>query len=164
MGRCGLTLSEAQRAEVETLAAVLSSEQIADYLGIARRTFYDIMARDADVAARYKRGRARAVGSIAQSLITKARGGNVTAMIFFLKTQGGWRETIAVAPAPDPDALVIDVTALSDGTLAELMAVMERATAAPQVIEGQAMAHDDARDADADAVDDARADAGRECG
>lgn len=87
-------LTEAQRAEVETLAAVLSSAQIADFLGIGRTTFYTLMNRDADLAERYKRGRARAVGAVAQSLITKARGGNVTAMIFYLKTQGGWRETV----------------------------------------------------------------------
>lgn len=87
-------LTEAQRAEVETLAAVLTSAQIADFLGIGRTTFYRLMDRDPDLAERYKRGRARAVGAVAQSLITKARAGNVTAMIFYLKTQGGWRETV----------------------------------------------------------------------
>ena len=93
MGQLARILTDAERAEVETLAAVLSSEQIADYLGMGRRTFYAAMERDDDLAARYKRGRARAVGAVAQSLIAKARAGNVTAMIFFLKTQGGWRET-----------------------------------------------------------------------
>jgi len=93
MGHLARVLSEAEKTEVETLAAVLSSEQIADYLGMGRRTFYDLMQRDDDIAARYKRGRARAVGAVAQSLIAKARAGNITAMIFFLKTQGGWRET-----------------------------------------------------------------------
>lgn len=93
MGHPARVLSEAERAEVETLAAVLSSEQIADYLGLGRRTFYSQMQGDEDLAARYKRGRARAVGAVAQSLIAKARAGNITAMIFFLKTQGGWRET-----------------------------------------------------------------------
>jgi hypothetical protein len=45
------------------------------------------------VAARYKRGKARAIGVIAQGLINKARSGDTTSMIFFLKTQAGWRET-----------------------------------------------------------------------
>lgn len=115
-------LDEAQRAEVETLAAVLTAQQIADYFGIARRTFWDLMARDEDVAARYKRGRARAIGSIAQSLITKARGGNVTAMIFFLKTQGGWRETVTVETAEEPQSVPIDMSRLSDAALIELAA------------------------------------------
>ena len=88
--------TEAQKAEVETLAAVLTAAQMADYFGIGRTTFFAIMDRDPEVAERYKRGRARAVGSVAQSLITKARAGNVVAMIFYLKTQGGWRETSTI--------------------------------------------------------------------
>ena len=93
MVRSTMQVTQAQAAEVETLAAVLTSAQIADFLGIGRTTFYAILDRDRDLAERYKRGRARAVGAVAQSLITKARAGNVTAMIFYLKTQGGWRET-----------------------------------------------------------------------
>lgn len=88
-----LSLSDAQKAEVETLAAVLNAEQIADYFGIGRRTFYRLMERDEEIAARYKKGKARAIGTIAQGLIAKARGGDTTSMIFFLKTQAGWRET-----------------------------------------------------------------------
>jgi hypothetical protein len=97
MGRHPICLTEAQKAEVETLAAVLTAEQVADYFGIGRRTFYAMMERDEEIAARYKKGKARAVGSIAQGLISKARSGNVTAMIFFLKTQAGWRETSQIA-------------------------------------------------------------------
>ncbi len=93
MSRQSFTLTEAQKAEVETLAAVLTAEQVADYFGIARRTFYDMMKRDDEIAARYKKGKAKAIGVIAQGLINKARGGDTTSMIFFLKTQAGWRET-----------------------------------------------------------------------
>lgn len=100
MGRRAITLTEAQKAEVETLAAVLSTEQIADYFGIGRRTFWDLMARDEEIAVRYKRGKARAIGAIAQGLIQKARSGDTTSMIFFLKTQAGWRETATIEHAP----------------------------------------------------------------
>lgn len=92
MARQPFSLDEAQKAEVETLAAVLTTEQIADFFGIARRTFYSLMERDEDIAARYKKGRARAIGAIAQTLISKARAGDTIAMLFYLKTQGGWRE------------------------------------------------------------------------
>ena len=95
-GRPRMELTDEQMAEVETLAAVLNVAQMADYFGIGRTTFFSILNRDAEVSERYKRGRARAVGSIAQSLVTKARAGDTTAMIFFLKTQGGWRETVEV--------------------------------------------------------------------
>ena len=96
MSRPFITLTPAQMAEVETLAAVLTTEQIADFFGIGRRTFYSLMERDEDIAARYKRGKARAIGSIAQTLISKARAGDTASMIFYLKTQGGWRETQVV--------------------------------------------------------------------
>lgn len=92
MGRQALELAPNQKVEIETLAAVLNTEQIADYFGIGRRTFYAMMERDEEIAARYKKGRAKAIGVIAQGLITKARNGDITAMIFFLKCQAGWRE------------------------------------------------------------------------
>jgi hypothetical protein len=40
----------------------------------------------------YKRGRSRAISDIAGSLISKAREGDTASMIFYLKTQAGWRE------------------------------------------------------------------------
>jgi hypothetical protein len=96
VSRPTVALTPAQKAEVETLAAVLNTEQIADYFGISRNTFAAIRERDPDVDERYKRGKARAIGAVAQSLIQKARAGNVACMIFYLKTQAGWRETNAV--------------------------------------------------------------------
>ncbi len=93
MARAPITLSEAQLAEVETLAAVLTTAQIADYFGIGRTTFFAMLERDPGVAERYKRGKAKAIGAIAQSLIQKARNGDTASMIFYLKTQAGWRET-----------------------------------------------------------------------
>lgn len=85
-------LTDEQIVQVEALAAVLSSEQIADYLGIGRTTFYALMERNPEIAERYKKGRARAVDEVARGLIEQAKSGNVTAAIFYMKTQGGWRE------------------------------------------------------------------------
>ena len=92
-GRPMIKFSEEQKKEVETLAAVLSTEQIADYFGISRRVFFDILDRDEEVSALYKKGKARAVGFVAQNLIQKARTGDLGAQIFYLKTQAGWKET-----------------------------------------------------------------------
>ena len=86
-------LNDDEMAQVEALASVLSTEQIADYLGIGRTTFYTIMDRQPDVSERYKRGRAKAIGTVSQSLIKKAINGDNTAAIFYLKTQAGWKET-----------------------------------------------------------------------
>lgn len=49
MPRAPITLDAEQCREVETLAALLSQEQIADYFGIARNTFRAICARDEEV-------------------------------------------------------------------------------------------------------------------
>jgi len=87
------TLTDAQRAEVETLAAVLNADQIADYFGFGRTTFFALMEREPDIGERYKRGKSKAVGRVAQSLLTKALAGDTTSAIFFLKTQGRWSET-----------------------------------------------------------------------
>jgi len=89
-------LNNDEMAQVEALASVLSTEQIADYLGIGRTTFYTIMDRQPAVSERYKRGRAKAIGSVSQSLIKKAIAGDNTAAIFYLKTQAGWKDTSAI--------------------------------------------------------------------
>ena len=93
MAAKGRKLTDEELVQVEALAAVLSSEQIADYFGIGRRTFYSIMERQPEVAARYKKGRAKAVEDVARGLLADARADNLTAKMFYLKTQAGWRET-----------------------------------------------------------------------
>ncbi len=93
MGRPRKTLTDEQKQEVETLSAVLNQAQMADYFGLEHRTFQKILEREPEIYASYKRGKAKAIGSVAQSLIQQARSGNTSAMIFFLKTQAKWRET-----------------------------------------------------------------------
>jgi len=92
-GRPAKTLTDEQRAQVEALAAYLSQEQIADYFGIGKTTWFAMLQRDPDISERYKRGKAKAIGAIAQSLIQHARDGDKLAAMFYLKTQAGWRET-----------------------------------------------------------------------
>ena len=138
-GRPRAELTAEQLAEVETLAAVLNVAQMADYFGIGRTTFFSILNRDADVSERYKRGRARAVGAIAQSLVTKARAGDTTAMIFFLKTQGGWRETIEVETRDaEADTAFQEVVDMLDGITGR---IAKGAAQRPVVIEGAAGNH-----------------------
>ena len=76
-GRPRIELNPEQKQEIETLAAVLTTEQIADYFGISRRVFFDILDRDEEVSALYKKGQAKAVGFVAQNLIQKARSGDL---------------------------------------------------------------------------------------
>jgi hypothetical protein len=91
-GRPPIVLTEEQIAKVETLASVLRIEQIADYFGVAHSTFYEIMKRDPRVSENYKRGKAQAVEGVASNLVAKCHAGDVPSMIFYLKTQGRWKE------------------------------------------------------------------------
>jgi len=93
MGRKPKTLTTEQMAQVEALAAYLSQDQIADYFGTTRTTFAAMIERDAEISVRYKRGKAKAIGTVAHGLLQKARNGDTTSAIFYLKTQAGWRET-----------------------------------------------------------------------
>ena len=111
MGRRAIELTEEQRGEIETLAALLTQDQIGDYLGVSRTTFRAIMERDEEIAALYKRGRAKAIAHVAKGLLQKARGGDTVSSIFFLKTQAGWRETDRLEHA---GGLTINVVDRSD--------------------------------------------------
>ena len=93
MGRKPKTLTTEQMAQVEALAAYLSQDQIADYFGTTRTTFAAMIERDEEISVRYKKGKAKAIGAVAHGLLQRARNGDTTSAIFYLKTQAGWRET-----------------------------------------------------------------------
>jgi len=92
MPRKARVFTDEELSQVEALASVLTSEQIADYFGIGKTNFYQIMDRQPSVNERYKKGRAKAIGSVAKGLLQKAQSGDTTSAIFYLKTQAGWRE------------------------------------------------------------------------
>jgi len=131
MGRRAKELTADQKAQVEALAAYLSQDQIADYLGIGRTTFQSMIERDPEISERYKRGKAKAVGLVAQGLLQKARAGDTTSAIFYLKTQAGWRETQKIEHTGADGAPIqvetLDVSKLSTETLAEIMAARDAA-------------------------------------
>ncbi len=71
----------------------LSNEQTALALGISPRTLYNRKRDSAEFAEAMKKGKAKGIDKVASALMKKIMGGDTTAMIFFLKTQGGWKET-----------------------------------------------------------------------
>jgi len=91
-GRPIVEFDEEQVAQLEALAAVLNKSQIADYFGIAENTLREIEKRQPEVFEALKKGKSRAIASVATNLIKQAKSGNTTAGIFYLKTQAGWRE------------------------------------------------------------------------
>lgn len=84
--------TEKEYEMVEKLAAVLTQDQLADLFGISASTFREYKRRDERLSVAYKKGRAQAISAVGTSLLKQARAGNITAMIFYLKTQAGWRE------------------------------------------------------------------------
>jgi predicted transcriptional regulator len=92
MARPRKDLTDEQIAQVRKLAAVLTMEQIADFLGISEQTLRRRFQDDPRVLEAYKKGKGEALAGVATNLIQQAREGNTTAAIFYLKTQGGWRE------------------------------------------------------------------------
>lgn len=103
---------EVDIAELERLARVgLSQSQIADWFGFSERTLRNRFQSDPDLVAAYKKGKAEGVGKVADTLFQQAMGGNITAMIFYLKTQGRWTEvqkvehTVQEAPVEPEERL-----------------------------------------------------------
>ena len=81
--------------EIEAYAAQgLTIKQIADCIDVGRSTFYDHMEKDPDIRDSVKRGRSKGIGTITNSLFNSAKGGNVTAQIFYLKNRqpDKWRD------------------------------------------------------------------------
>ena len=80
--------------KVELLAARgLSFEQIATALGISDKTLLKRRRENSEVSEAIKRGKERGIAQVANKLFDQALAGNTTAMIFYLKTQAGWKET-----------------------------------------------------------------------
>ena len=91
-GRPPIILTDEQKNTVQQMAKVSTVQQIADYLGISRRGFFNLIETDEEVYALYKKGRVEGHYFVAGHLMKKIKGGDTTAMIFYLKTQSRWKE------------------------------------------------------------------------
>jgi len=88
MGRKKKILTPEQIAELEKL-----QELIADFFNISDRTLRNRMKEDPEIYAAYKKGKAAAISHAAEKLHQAIDNGNLTAIIFFLKTKAGFKET-----------------------------------------------------------------------
>jgi len=87
-----IILDNLQIAQVEALANYLPIEQVAGYFNISVSDFLDLQKEDKRVLRAYRKGKIRGVCKVATLLWQQMEAGNVTAIIFFLKTRGGWSE------------------------------------------------------------------------
>ena len=101
-GRPKVEFDQHQVSQVEALASVLTKGQMADYFSISETTLREVEKRQPEVSDAYKRGRAKAIGSIAKNLLSQAQNGNISAAIFYLKTQAGWKEAKEDERPPQP--------------------------------------------------------------
>ncbi len=91
-GRPIAVLSSQDVIDLQALASVLTKAQLSDYFGVSENTFREIEKRQPEVSEAYKKGRAKQIASMGMNLVRMAKGGNVAANIFYLKTQAGWKE------------------------------------------------------------------------
>ena len=100
--------------QVESLAANgLTQEQIAAALGISETTLHQRKRDSADFAAAIKRGKAKGIALVTNKLMESIKGGNMTAMIFFLKTQAGWKESEPEVQEIPPINIIVDGNAVN---------------------------------------------------
>ena len=86
-------LSEKQLKAIRRMAECgIANEHIAGCLNMSQAYFYKLIEKYPEILETIKNGRADGVNAVAQTLLQKAREGNMTAIIFFLKTRGGFVE------------------------------------------------------------------------
>ncbi len=70
----------------------LTIEQIANNIGVSRSTMFEKMRQNPELTDCIKKGATSSLEKVGNKLFESALKGNVTAMIFFLKCRGGWKE------------------------------------------------------------------------
>ncbi len=87
-----IVLTDEDYANIEDWAAYCTQQQISDQLNISRSTLNNLFDSDTKALRHYKKGKAKGAKMVGSSLFKKAIKGDMTAAIFYLKTQCGWKE------------------------------------------------------------------------
>lgn len=86
-------LSQKQMDQLEGFGAIrLPMERIAAIFGVSKRTLERALKKNPAARAALERGTAIASANVRQTAFTQATSGNTTMLIFWLKTQEGFRE------------------------------------------------------------------------
>ena len=82
--------------ELEKLKSLAASgiriTDIAAIYRMSKSSLYDFMKKNPAIREHIDMGKSQALYNVAQTLYSKAVAGDLTAAIFYLKTQGGWKE------------------------------------------------------------------------
>jgi hypothetical protein len=95
-GRPPIVFTDEQLAELEEVAPYLNYLQTADYFKISHNTFFEMLKRDERFMVAYKKAKAAKLKILGAKLLDKALGkapeADTGAIVFYLKTQGRWKE------------------------------------------------------------------------
>ena len=128
IGRPQIVIDEDLCKKAETLAAQgLIMEQIANVLGMSETTLYDKKDKFSEFSQAIKRGKDKGIATVTSALFTKARAGDNTAMIFYLKNRAGWQDKIEKETIIEQKQ-IIDLTRITDDELGRLKQVLTKAT------------------------------------
>jgi len=79
--------------EIEILAGRgLTNEMIYSYYGLPRSFWFEAKITNPDIEKACLKGKAKTISMVSGKLMEKIRQGNLTAIIFYLKTQARWSE------------------------------------------------------------------------
>ena len=81
-------------SKMEDWAPYLTLNQLAACLNMPASTLYQAITQQPVARAVWEKAKSGAILSVAKSLYQKALEGNMTACMFYLKSQGGWKDTL----------------------------------------------------------------------
>ncbi len=101
-GRPKFVPTEDQIKQIAKLYGLgLTYDQLAAYLEVSPDCFDKLLERRPDIKQAISKSKSTLIGQIAGSLAQQAIKGNLTAIIFYLKTQGRWAEAREQANSDD---------------------------------------------------------------
>ena len=94
VGRPEFEITQEVINQAELLASQgLTQNQIALALGMGETTLYEKKRNFPQFAQAIKEGKAKGVAMVAEKLMEKAMAMDTTSILFYLKCQGGWRDS-----------------------------------------------------------------------
>tara|TARA_R110002111_G_scaffold187745_2_gene253352 strand:+ start:377 stop:853 length:477 start_codon:yes stop_codon:yes gene_type:complete len=127
IGRPEIKITEELCKKAEVYAAQgLTMPQIASVLGMSQTTLYDKKGKFTEFSEAIKRGKDKGIATITNALFNKARQGDNTSMIFYLKNQAGWQDRVEKETIIE-QRHVLDLTRVSNNDLNTIERALESA-------------------------------------
>ena len=131
VGRPAIIIDEEICKRAEAYAAQgLTMVQIANVLGIGETTLYEKQQEYSEFSEAIKSGRNKGIATITNALFTKAREGDNTAMIFYLKNQAGWQDRVEKETIVEHKH-ILDLTRINTNDLNVIERALESALIEP---------------------------------